>query len=239
MTNKGIIVIITILVFFSCSQTTQKKETKSQIKSYPDYQNYPFNSLVPKQNNFFNLNIFLFIHYKELSEGISEKLSNKPLVFKGISTTFGRILILSDGSSLYIKTKFNIKDIPFLGKIDGKLYFEATPKLENSKLELTNIDFYVDTKKLPKWVKNWLRERVIKEVKKYFTIDIKKENQKVKEYINKKIADVNIGKFLKLNGNVRTISINDMNLTRNGIYVDINIMGDAKSKKDSLSPLLE
>ena len=181
----------------------------------------------------FDLKVPIIFTYNELTEVINKRLTNVDLALEGASITLDDFKLFGDANSLYLSSAF--KATYTMTKASGVLYFKGQPKLKNGKLLLENLDFDVKTKNvLVKTAKILMKKKLIDKVQEIGTIDINEPLETIKKEFNSKIRQVQIKDSAILRGKMDAILIHNLQLSKNGIFVQANMKGNMQANIKNL-----
>lgn len=190
-------------------------------KSIPPIPNLSKSNSITNQ---FDLRFPLIVSYNELTALVNDNIANKELELEDVSVKLNNIQIYGDDSHVFVKTAFNATHN--FAKASGVLYFKAKPVLEQGQLSLKDLDFEIKTKNLLVETAEWLlKPQLIAQIKEAAVYDVTTELEYLKADLNKQIDKIEIQKAASLKGKIETISVGEVKLSKNGVYIIVGTKG--------------
>lgn len=183
-----------------------------------------------------DLNLPLVLSYQELNSIIQTQVPKESIYLEEQDATvkINELEMFGDAKAIYIKTHFQAAHK--LTDATGVLYFKATPQLKGDTLYLDNLDFDVKTKNLLLNGAEWLmKDKILAEIKKATVINIGEEIQRLKEDLNQQIKILDLGSTAKISGNIDLVSINNLQLSKTGLFIQIGTKGKLSAKVNDIT----
>ncbi|MBC2850450.1 DUF4403 family protein, partial [Cetobacterium sp. 8H] len=180
-----------------------------------------------------NFNILLPVSssYSSLNEVINKNLPKENFkVFSGVYSHINNIALSNSNNELYITSDFSVSILNFL-KPTGIIKATIKPNFDTNTGVLSgeNFDYNLETNSFILTIANKLFKNKIKEtiVKNYLSFNASENINLAKEFLQKKVENVQVDKNIYLKSNITSLKVNTVSLDENNISVIFNIIGNS------------